>query len=384
MAIYLAIKEIWRNKGRFLLFSLVIALITILVLFIAGLAEGLATANREYLAKLDAELLIFQEDVKLSTLSSRIGQKTLRQIKRVEGVSEVGPVGFSNATIVFPDGREDIDVSLVGVEPGKPGGAPAFEGRNLRSNRASETVIDGNMAKQNGIALGDKITIKSIQGTEEKFYDLKVVGISDGRQYFFQPSIFVTTQVWDDIRPQGAPGLSGNDITYNIAAVALENPAAQDGMAALLQREVDEVEVVDKVTAYESSPGYQAQQSTLNTQRGFTLLIGILVIGGFFQIQTLQKVPNIGMLKAVGVSNWSVGISVVAQILAVTLVGVALGTLGTYALSIGLPGSVPIRFTGDAVTAAVISLLVIGPLGGLVSVRLALKAEPLMALGLSS
>ena len=60
MAIYLAIKEIWRNKNRFLLFSMVIALITILVLFIAGLAEGLGTANREYLAKLDGELIVFQ------------------------------------------------------------------------------------------------------------------------------------------------------------------------------------------------------------------------------------------------------------------------------------------------------------------------------------
>ena len=35
MAFYLSIKEVWRNRGRFLLFSLVIALITLLVLFVA-------------------------------------------------------------------------------------------------------------------------------------------------------------------------------------------------------------------------------------------------------------------------------------------------------------------------------------------------------------
>ena len=55
MSLYLSLKEIWRNKGRFFLFSLVIALITILVLFIAALAEGLATANKEYLEKLEKE-----------------------------------------------------------------------------------------------------------------------------------------------------------------------------------------------------------------------------------------------------------------------------------------------------------------------------------------
>ena len=50
---YLAFKEIWRNKGRFLLVSLVIALVTVLVLFVDGLAEGLGAGNIEYLQKLD-------------------------------------------------------------------------------------------------------------------------------------------------------------------------------------------------------------------------------------------------------------------------------------------------------------------------------------------
>ena len=45
------------------------------------------------------------------------------------------------------------------------------------------------------------------------------------------------------------------------------------------------------------------QQTTLNTQQFFTLLIGVLVLGGFFQIQTLQKIGQIGMLKAIGTSN---------------------------------------------------------------------------------
>jgi putative ABC transport system permease protein len=54
MAFYLALKEIWRNKGRYFLFSLVIALIAVLVLFIAALNEGLSSVNKEYLDKLDA------------------------------------------------------------------------------------------------------------------------------------------------------------------------------------------------------------------------------------------------------------------------------------------------------------------------------------------
>jgi putative ABC transport system permease protein len=384
MSFYLAIKEVWRNKGRYLLFSLVIALITILVLFIAGLAEGLATANREYLAKLDAQLLVFQSDVKLSTLTSRLGNDTLTKVRRVPGVANVGPVGLSNSTLVFTNGTPDLDVSLVGFEPGKSGGAPALQGRDLRSPRSYEAVIDGAIAREAGVRVGDTITLKSIQGTDEEYYDLRVAGITDGRQYFFQPSVFVPLQVWDKIRPQAVASSGNEALAYNILAVQVSQPAQQTEVAQLIQSQVPDVEVTDPVTAYKASPGYSAQQSTLNTQRGFTLLIGILVIGGFFQIQTLQKVPNIGMLKAIGASNSTVGSAVVMQIVAVTIFGVLLGTLGTLLLSAGMPQGVPIRFTQETLAAAMLSLMVIGPIGGLVSVRLALKVEPLMALGLSS
>ena len=59
MASYLAFKEVIRNKGRYLLIAGIVALITVLVLFIAGLSEGLAAANREYIEKLNGELLVF-------------------------------------------------------------------------------------------------------------------------------------------------------------------------------------------------------------------------------------------------------------------------------------------------------------------------------------
>ncbi|MDX1435197.1 MAG: ABC transporter permease [Anaerolineales bacterium] len=384
MIVFLTIKEIWRGKGRFFLFSMVIALITVLVLFIAGLAEGLAAANKEYIEKVDGQLIAFQENVKLSTLSSRLSDADLRQIRRVDGVSAVGPVALSNATIVLPDGEEPLDVSLVGVRPGQPGEAPAFEGRNLDKPRAFETVIDGNLADRNGIALGDEITIKTIQATDEELFTLEVVGITDGRQFFFLPSIFVPEQVWDKVRSQPAAGEFGREITYNIMAIQLDDPNNWEPMAAKIQDEVDGVEVVDPVTAYEAAPGYAEQQGTLNTQRAFTMLIGILVIGGFFQIQTIQKIPNIGMLKALGLSNGMVGGAVVLQIILVTAMGVLIGAALTFGLSLGLPSGIPILFTPQSAATAIVSLILIGPAGGLVSVRQALKVEPLIALGLSS
>lgn len=384
MAFYLAFKEVWRNRGRFLLFSMVIALITTLVLFIAALSEGLALANKQYLEKLNAELLVFQENVELSASTSRIGRSKLNDIQRVEGVSDVGSIGFSNASIIFPDGRESLNVSLIGVEAGRPGAPPVIAGKNLLTDRGLETVVDLNVVNQIGVKEGDRIKIKTIQGTEEEFYNLTVVGITDGRQYLFQPSIFVPYRTWDQIRPKAMAGSRLVEVNSNVIGVKVDHSKNPETVAQRIMEQVDGVEVVDIKTAYESIPGYQAQQSTLNTQRSFTLLIGILVIGGFFQIQMLQKIPQIGVLKAIGVSNFTVALAAVLQIVIVTTFGVFLGSIVSLGLGAGISGVAPVVFNGSSVAIAIVTLLLIGPIGGLVSVRLAISVEPLIALGLSS
>jgi putative ABC transport system permease protein len=384
LPIYLAFREFWRNRGRFFLVGLVIALITVLVLFIDGLAEGLGAGNIEYLDKLDAELVLFQENTDLSTSISQIAWSKRKEIRRIDGVKDVGLVGFSRASIVLANGLEPLNVSLIGVEPGQPGEPPAFEGEGLKHKRSREAVIDRNVALRTGLQVGDEFDIKSIQGTEEEYYTLTVAGISDSRQHFLQPSIFVPFVTWDRIKPQPVANGEKPEYIFNIAAVQLEDPASLEEMAPILAAKVKKVEVADRQTAYEATPGYAEQQSTLNTIRLFTFLIGVLVLGGFFQIQTLQKVGQIGMLKAIGATNVTIALAFVLQIIYTTVLGVSMGVLGTLGLSLGLPPTVPITFTVESAAVAIISLLVIGPLGGLVSLFVLLRVEPLTALGLSS
>ncbi|NJN97323.1 MAG: ABC transporter permease [Anaerolineales bacterium] len=384
MAFYLGFKEIWRNKGRFLLISLVIALITTLVLFIAALAEGLGLGNREYIEKLNAELLLYQEDVEFSIPSSRVGRSELNNVARVPGVSAVGPIGFSSTSLILP-GQEPLDTSLIGVEPGKPGAPPVLDGHALQSRRAKDAVIDRNVVAETGLKVGDTFTIKTIQGTEEQFYTLSVAGISDSRRYSIQPSIFVPILAWEEIKPKAAPESDpASEFIFNVIAVKLQDPASREIMAERIEQQVSDLEAADLKTAYENTPGYGPQQSTLGTQRTFTLLIGILVIGGFFQIQTLQKVAQIGVLKAIGASNLTVAVAAMLQIITVTVLGIALGALGTLGLSLALSSVSAIVFTPTAVATAIITLLLIGPLGGLVSIRVLLRVEPLRALGLGA
>ncbi len=383
MALFLSFKEVWRNKGRFFLFSLVIALITTLVLFVAGLAEGLGSANRQYLEKIDAELLVFQENTELSTTSSRLDFDKLNDVRRLPGIKAAGPIGFASAKVVQADNGATINVSIIGVEPNEPGSPPVQVGIPLTSNRGDDVVIDRNVAEQTGVGIGDSIQLRTIQGTEEEFFNLRVIGITDPREYQYASAIFVPYQTWFDIRPQGEPTARAQNITSNVIAVKLSQPQDEAAIAEMITRRVAGTETASIESAIKALPGYSAQQSTLNTQQAFVLLIGILVIGGFFQIQMLQKVPQIGVLKAIGVANRSIAGAVIAQIILVSTFGVLLGALVTLGLAAGIPDNVPVQFAGSTVAIAITALLAIGPLGGLVSVRLAVRVEPLIALGLS-
>ena len=382
MAFYLAIKEVWRNKGRFSLIASVVALITVLVLFIAALAEGLASANREYIKKLNGELLVFQEGTQLSTTASRIGRSSIAELRRVEGVDAVGQVGFSSAKLLPPDGGDEINISLIGVEPGLPGEPTVFAGQQLERARSNNVIVDEGVIARIGAQVGDLIRIRVNRGTTEEFYDLNVVGLTDRRQYFFQPAVFAPMVTWDKIRPESS-GQSGTELVSNVAVVKASDPSSLEPLIQRIEQEVKDVEAADRQTAWEAIPGYAAQQSTLSTQQFFTFFIGVLVVGGFFQIQTLQKVAQIGMLKAIGLSNWTVGWTALLQIVAVNAIGVAIGAAGTLALTSNFPVTVPISLTGMTALTSVGALLAIGPLGGIVSVIALLRIEPLRALGMA-
>jgi hemin transport system permease protein len=381
LAIYLAVKEIFRNRGRFFLFSLVIALITLLVLFIAALGEGLGNGNRQYVENIDGQLIIFRENSDYVISGSRLTETTTRAARRVPGVADAGSISTSNTAIILPD--HVLKVSLVGVEPDHPGFPKIKDGQSFSGLLAREAIVDQNILNRSNIKIGDEITVRSTQGTKDEYYQLTVVGTTNGQSFFFQPSIFVSPQTWERVRPKSAAEFNNSNPVVNVVAVKLVDPAQVEQVKVKLNDTLSNIEVADIPTTINNIPGYSAQQGTVKTQGGFTLLIGILVIGGFFQIQILQKVPQIGVLKAIGASNGVVGWAAVIQIGIVTAMGVLIGGGMTFLFSLFFPPTVPLVFNGQASVLAILALLLIGPAGGLVSVIYAVRIEPLKALKLT-
>jgi len=297
-------------------------------------------------------------------------------------VAEAGPIGFASTSIILEDGSDPVNISLIGVEPNQPGQPPVIKGEPFNSRRGSDVMIDRIVAFEANLKIGDRFTIKSLQGTETKFYTLRVSGIMAAQRFSIQPAVIVPYLKWNEIKPKAVASMNDDDLTFNVVAVKLSQPNEIAAMSQRLVANVPNIEVATLQESYESSPGYRPQQSTLSTQKSFSLLISLLVIGGFFHIQTLQKVAQVGMLKAIGASNFVVVLAALMQIVIVTTIGVIIGTIGTLLLALSFPVNIPIIFTPESTITTILTLLIIGPMGGLVSIRSLLKVEPLTALGL--
>ena len=223
---YLAVKEIWRNRGRFLLVSLVIALITLLVLFIAALGEGLGNGNREYISKLDGQLIVYQAKSDFLIQASRLGLDRLDALRHVEGVADAAALGTSSATLILPVTEKTLKVALLGVEPNHVGEPAVVEGRQLGAANVDEVLIDKNAAIRSGLKIGDNLVIRVTQGTEDVFFTLPVVGITSGQQYSLQPSIFVPFETWDRIRPKSEAEVKVSNPVANVFLVKSDRSSA--------------------------------------------------------------------------------------------------------------------------------------------------------------
>jgi putative ABC transport system permease protein len=239
----------------------VIALITLLVLFIAALGEGLGNGNREYISKLDGELIVYQAKVDNLIAASRLSRDRLAAIKRVDGVADAGLLGTSSATLVLPADVEPLKVAILGVEPGHIGEPLVLEGQQLSTGLADEVLIDSKTAYRSGLAAGDSLTLRTTQGTRDEFYTLRIVGVTDSQQYALQPTVFLPFNTWDRVRPKSEAEVNNPNPVANVILVKLSDPERVSETRERIQSQVSNVEAATLKEASRPCPGTQRSKA---------------------------------------------------------------------------------------------------------------------------
>ncbi|WP_367130676.1 MULTISPECIES: ABC transporter permease [Streptomyces] len=352
---FVALRDIRFARGRFALMGAVVTLITTLVVFLYGLTDGLAREASSAVAGLPADRIVFGApagagpEVSFSNSSVDAGQQ--RAWREAPGLRSAEPFGVAMTRLTA--GGRASSVSVFGT-PDRL--RPALVSGRAPDGR--ETAVSERVAREAGLRPGDRVTL----GTEE----LTVSGITEDRSHGHAPAVWTTLAAWQRVSHQERP-----------TALAVDGGGHPAGDAARSTKAVSVGEALDGID------GYAAEHGTLRMIQGFLFVVSALVVGAFFTVWTVQRRPDVAVLKAVGASSAYLVRDALGQAAVVLAAGSALGAAAGAAGGALASASVPFELGAATVAVPVAAMVLLGLAGSALAVRRITSVDPLTALGAS-
>jgi putative ABC transport system permease protein len=358
----LAGAEIRRAKLRFTLLTGAVSLLVFLVLLLSTLSAALVGALVGALEGLRADGLVYADFARDNIAASRMDPQVAQAVAAIDGVTAASPI--STFTTAASIGGTPSDVQVVGFVADAPGAPSGLSDGRLPS-AAGEAAVDGG-----GVAIGDVITLDPA-GTE-----LTVVGLLRGAQFNAIPTIYTGLDTYDEAFAATNPGLPF--VPINAVAFDAADPAA---VATAIESGVPGVSAYSRDEAVSLIPGIESISQSFGILVGLTFVIGIVVIGFFFLILTVQKLKPFTLLRAIGTSTGRLAATVAIQITLVVLlasvIAVALTLLAVQGLNTGLP----VTIEPGLIIGVVLSVWIFSLLAGLLSIRRIARIDPASAVG---
>ena len=357
---FLAINEIKDAKLRYSLIVGLLTLVSYLMFFLSGLAFGLIDQNRSSIDhwKVDTVLLSSEANKTIGLSNLKLSDKESLSADNVEPFSQLVTVAMTEK-----NSNEAVKqkVSIFGVNNGSFLIPPVIQGRTFEAK--NEVVIEKSLSEKEGYSIGD--TIKTANSDTE----LKIVGYTEKSRFNVAPVIYMNINDFQVLKYGDKKSIDKPIINAFVVKGELK-----DYDSSIFQK----VSIADFINEL---PGYSAQILTFGLMIGFLIVISAIIIGIFMYVLTIQKTPIFGIMKAQGISNGIIGISVLSQTFLLSLVGSILGLVGTWGTSLVLPSEVPFLGNGLYYSVIFVSLIIFSLVGTLFSVLAIRKIDPLKAIG---
>jgi putative ABC transport system permease protein len=363
----LALAELWYKRNQFAIIGLIVALVAYLAFMMSGLGSGLLDLAGSAVKQFDADALVFSERSRLGIQVSELSAETVNAVQAAPGITDAAPVGYLSVLLV--GGADQDTAAFVGVPPGSIAQPPLTAGRAPNPGERGVVIADQRFLDDSGTKLGDTVTVASRLGTES----YQIVGAADRGALFFQPVLYGVPADWQTLRY----GAEGPDVP------AASFVMVKGGGSLNVAGAVPGVQAATLSESFEAIPGVAPQRGTANSILGFGLIIGALVVGAFFYVLTIQKIGQIGVLKAVGASSWFIARQLLLQVAVVVAIGL-LVALPLAALTNELllkRAQIPILLTSSGLITTSVLLMVAALVASAVSARQVTKVDPLIALG---
>ncbi|TYP74005.1 FtsX-like permease family protein [Paenibacillus methanolicus] len=367
---FLALREIRHAKARYALIALIMLLVSFLVLFVTGLARGLAYDNAASIQNMAATHFVLQEQSEHRLARSAVGNKELAAAREAVGDAQATPLGMRMSAVMVEGSSGKLDAALLAVDMNGWLSPSVAAGRTITGGAVMTILADRKLA-ESGAQVGGVI-VDVATGIR-----LTIAGFVDDESFSHAPAVFISLDDWSAMqaRTELAAGPSA-DASYNAIAVQ----ASGDRLEALREA-LPEAEIITKADAVSAIPGYKEEQGSLLMMIVFLFVISAFVLAVFFYVITLQKAGQFGILKAIGTRTSYLAGSVIGQVLLLSTGSLAASSLLILLAQTALPASLPFRLETDTLLLTCALFLGMSAAGSLLSVAQVARTNALDAIG---
>lgn len=375
---YIAVKEIRRSLGRFLLLTSAVALLVLLLLFFQAVGGSLTQGLTGAIEGSSADVLVYDERARRNPSASVLAPDAVEDVAAIEGVVDAAPIAITIATgrsdAIEPEegapveeGGAQVDVALFGGD-GEGASVPAEISEGRLPDAAGEALV-GETALSAAFAVGDEVTVGPTTFT--------IVGRSDGAAFSVLPTLYVGLEDYTAVVQDRAG--TPIDVPLSLVGVTVGDGADPAAVAQAITEGVDGVEALDRATAVAELPGVGTVTQSFSILYLLLFIVVTIVTGVFFLILTVQKRASLVLLRAVGAGRRDVLVPVLLQVVGVVGIGAVLGAgaaSGLLWLARDTFGSTVSPTTALLTVGAILALGLVASLG---AVRRVLAIDPVEA-----
>lgn len=353
---FLAVRDLKYAKGRFALIAGVIAMITLLVVMLTGLSAGLARESVAAITTLNArgvDRIAFAQlavGQKVGFETSQLSQGATAKLAQQPGVERA-------ATLTMSPTRADVRGQQIAVQAFSASANWAAP-QGVSSGQA---VVGKALAKNAGVKVGQTIRLGNA--------DVRVAAISADASYQHTPVVWLSTGDAAHASLTRSPG--AHSVALLKTGPNFDEKAA-NAMGLTLKSPADAISTIES---------YKAENGSLTLMRVMLLVVSALVVGAFFTVWTIQRTPDLAVLKAMGAKTSTLVGDAVGQAGVLLLIGGGVGAGIAAVAGVFAEKQVPFVLSATTTLVPFALLIALGLLGALVSVRRIATIDPNTALG---
>ena len=323
MRIALATASLRQHRSRTLLAIAGVAIAAAMLLDMVMLSTGLRESFRQLLVSRNFQMrLAPRGTLPFDTEATIGGASEIENVLRTNPeIDEVSPVLGASVHAMF--GERAVTAFALGVVPAVQGDYRMAEGMDLESNGG--VVANADFLKAIGARLGDSITIATGYDPQLRQSQGARRVIVTGRVQFLylssgQPAVALPLATL-----QGLSGVSRRD-PVSLFMVRLRPGASADSVGKWITRNVRTVNAISTAKALATVDERLSYFRQIAYILGaVSLALGFLLVTTLVTVSVNERIGEIAVMRAIGVSRWHVIQQILLEGMAITLTGALLG-----------------------------------------------------------